>query len=141
MVYDDVKAPHAAERRIGERAMPAAIRDAMDALKSSTEEKINALVAAQRAQALVSNEVIEGARAQLRHRIERLERRLRAAATAGETAAVGDLNAVRAALVPHGDRQERRLNYVPFFARHGESLIAQLKAGAAMHAGSLIGNK
>ncbi len=141
MVYDDVKAPHAAERRIGERAMPAAIREAIDALKSSADERMNAMAAAQQARALVSNEVIEGTRAQLRHRIERLERRLRAAATHGETAAVQDLNAIRASLVPHGDRQERRLNYVPFFARHGDSLIAQLKAGSALHAGSLIGSK
>ena len=141
MVYDDVRAPHAAERRIGERAMPAGIREALDALKSSIEEKMSALAAAQHGRTLVPNEVLEGARAQLRHRIERLERRLRAAATAGEAVAVADLNAIRASLVPHGDRQERRLNYVPFFARHGESLIAQLKAGAALHAGSLIGNK
>jgi hypothetical protein len=38
-------------------------------------------------------------------------------------------------------RQERRLNYLPLLARHGDLLIEQLKAGAAIHAGGLIGSK
>ena len=87
---------------------------------------------------LVSAEVIVGARAQLRHRAERLERRIRAAATRTEAAATQDLAAVRAALTPNGARQERRLNFVPLLARHGDVLIAQLRAGAAIHAASLI---
>ena len=80
---------------------------------------------------LVSKEVLEGARAQLRHRVERLERRMRAAAGRGEAAAMNDLAAIRAALMPGGVRQERRLNYLPLLARHGDLLVGQLRAGAA----------
>lgn len=141
MMFDDVKAPHVAERRIGERAMPAAVRDALDALRSAVEERMNALVDSQRGKSLVSNEVLEGARAQFRHRVERIERRIRAAATRSETEAVRDLEAIRAALVPQGGRQERKLNYVPLFARHGDLLIEQMRQGAAIHAGMLIGSK
>jgi uncharacterized protein YllA (UPF0747 family) len=90
---------------------------------------------------LVTKEVIEGARGQLRHRVERLERRVRAAAGRGETSAMNDLAAIRAALMPGGARQERKLNYLPLFARHGDMLLEQLKSGAAIHAGGLIGSK
>ena len=51
---------------------------------------------------------------------------------------MADLAAVRAILMPEGHRQERRLNLVPLLARHGETLLAQLRAGAAMHAGTLV---
>ncbi|HVT39414.1 MAG TPA: bacillithiol biosynthesis BshC, partial [Gemmatimonadaceae bacterium] len=78
---------------------------------------------------------------QLRHRIERLERRIRAAATRREKDAMYDLAAIRVALMPQGVRQERRLNYVPLFARYGDLLITQLNAGAAQHAGALISGK
>ena len=141
MVVDDVRAPHLAERRIGERAIPAAVRDALELLRRTIDERVDALSAAQQPHMLVSNEVIAGARAQLRHRAERLERRLRASATRRETAAMQDLDAIRAALTPQNVRQERRLNYVPLLARYGDVLIAQLKAGAALHAGTLIGSK
>ena len=139
MVLDDVLAPHAAERRIGERAMPAAVRDALVALQTAVGERIDALAAAQQPAALVSDEVIAGARAQMKHRVERLERRLRAAAARGEQEAMDDLTGVRAAILPQGVRQERRLNFVPLLARHGDGLLAQLMTGAAVHAGTLIG--
>jgi bacillithiol biosynthesis cysteine-adding enzyme BshC len=141
MMFEDVKSPHSAERRIGDRAMPAAMRDALESLKTAVEMQVGAVAAAQAGKPLVSTEVIEGARAQLKHRIERLERRIRAAATRGETEAVRDLSAIRAALMPQGERQERRLNFTPLLARHGDTLIAQLTAGAALHAGTLIGTK
>jgi bacillithiol biosynthesis cysteine-adding enzyme BshC len=141
MVFDDVRSPHAAERRIAERAMPAEVRDAVEALKAQVEARMDGISASLSRKPLVTKEVVEGARAQLRHRVERLERRLRAAAGRGEISAMNDLAAIRAALVPQGARQERRLNYLPLFARHGDLLIEQLKAGAALHAGGLIGSK
>jgi uncharacterized protein YllA (UPF0747 family) len=141
MVLDDVKSPHAAERRIGERAMPASVRDTIEMLRRSVEERIDAIIAAQKGHPLVTSEVIEGARAQLRHRIERLDRRFRAAAARGEKESMRDLAAIRVALMPQGVRQERRLNLVPLLARHGDVLIARLRAGAALHAGGLIGTK
>lgn len=141
MMFDDVKSPHVAERRIADRAMPAAVRDALEALRGAVESRVDAVSESLGATPLVSKEVMEGARAQIRHRVERLERRIRAAAGRGETAAMNDLAAIRAALMPDGARQERRLNYLPLLARHGDLLVEQLKAGAAIHAGGLIGSK
>jgi bacillithiol biosynthesis cysteine-adding enzyme BshC len=141
MVFDDVRSPHAAERRIAERAMPAEVRDAVEVLKAQVEARMDGISASLSKKPLVTKEVVEGARAQIRHRVDRLERRLRAAAGRGEISAMNDLAAIRAALVPQGARQERRLNYLPLFARHGDLLIEQLKTGAALHAGGLIGSK
>ena len=141
MVYGDVRVPHVAERRIGDRALPAPVRDALASLQKSVDERMDELTTAALARSLVSREVLDGARHQLRHRVERVERRVRAAVTRNETTAIADLTAVRAALLPQGERQERRLNFVPLFARHGDELLAQLLSGAAIHAGSLIGGK
>lgn len=140
MVLDDVRTPHDAERKLGDRAMPESIRDAIDGLRQELAARLSALAAESASlDHLVPERVIEGARHQMLHRVDRLERRLRAAARARATEAVHALASVRAALMPEGQKQERRLNPVPMLARHGDLLLAQLKAGAAMHAGSLVG--
>jgi uncharacterized protein YllA (UPF0747 family) len=141
MVLDDIKPPHEAEKRIGDRAMPASVRDALEGLRKDLGERLGALKRESDAlDHLVPERVIEGARHQMLHRVDRLERRLRAASRARSTDAVAELATVRASLMPDNQRQERRLNPVPLLARHGDLLLAQLKAGAAMHAGTLVGN-
>lgn len=140
LVIDDIRTPHDAERRLGDRTMPAEIRSGLEGLREDLATRLGALAEASgRLDHLVPERVIEGARHQMLHRVDRLERRLRAASRARQTDAVRDLAAVRAALMPEGQRQERRLNAVPMLARHGDLLLAQLKAGAAMHAGTLVG--
>ena len=99
MMVEDVRVPHRAERRIGERAMAPAVREAIDALRSAVQERVTAVGTSAVAARLAVPEVIEGARKQLAHRVERLERRLRAAATAAEHDAVRDLAAIRASAV------------------------------------------
>ena len=140
MVMDDVRTPHDAERRLGDRAMPPEVRTGLEGLREDLGTRLGALAAeSAKLDHLVPERVIEGARHQMLHRVDRLERRLRAAARARQTDAVNDLAAVRAALMPEGQRQERRLNIVPMLARHGDLLLTQLKAGAAVHAGTLVG--
>lgn len=141
MTVDDVRVPHRAERRVGERAMAPAVREAIEALRATVEDRIAAVGTAATGARLAAPEVIEGARKQFAHRVERLERRLRAAATAAEHDAVRDLAAIRASLLPEGERQERRLNYLPFLARYGDPFFARLKNGAALHAAALIGTR
>lgn len=133
----DLLDPHAAERRLGERALPEEVRVALDGLRTDVGARIAALRAAG-GDALVPDRVLEGARLQVEHRVSRLERRLRAAAYRRDEATVHDMAAVRAVLRPDGQRQERRLSALPFLARHGELLLTQLKAGAALHAGTLV---
>jgi len=139
MMVDDVRVAHGAERKIGDRAMAPSVREALAALQSAVELHVTALAGAAATAGMSTPEVIEGARRQLMHRIERLERRVRTAATKSETEAVRDLAAIRATLLPEGARQERRLNYLPFFARYGDPLVSRLKDGAALHAAALIG--
>jgi uncharacterized protein YllA (UPF0747 family) len=140
MVLEDVRAPHDAERRLGRPRRAGGHPCRTRGLREDLAKRLGALREASAAiDDLVPERVIEGARHQLLHRVDRLERRLRAAARARQTEAVQDLAAVRAALMPEGQRQERRLNPVPMLARHGDLLVAQLKAGAAMHAGTLVG--
>jgi uncharacterized protein YllA (UPF0747 family) len=140
MVLDDIRPPHDAERRLGDRAVPSEIRADLEGLREDLARRLGSLrESSVKHGNLVPERVIEGARHQMLHRVDRLERRLRAAARGRQTEAVRDLAAVRAALMPEGHKQERRLNPVPMLARHGDLLLAQLKAGAAMHAGSLVG--
>ncbi len=139
MVFDDIKPPHQAERRMGDRAMPAFVRDTLEALRGDVDARLNAVRDSAEGAAMVHASTVEGARHQLKFRIDRLERRYRTAALKAEAAAVRDLGSVRAALMPEGQRQERVLNPLPLIARHGEALLEQLRAGAATHAAQLIG--
>lgn len=139
MTFDDIKPPHQAERRVGDRAMPPFIRDTLDALRRDVDAKLNALRDSAEGAAMVHASTLEGARHQLKFRIDRLERRYRTSVLKAETAAMRDLGSVRAALMPEGIRQERVLNPLPLVARHGETLLESLRAGAAAHAAQLIG--
>lgn len=141
MTIEDVRVPHRAERRIGDRAMAPAVRDAIEALRTAVESGIGAISAAASVARLSTPEVVEGGRQQLRQRVDRLERRLRAAAAKSEKDAVRDLAAIRASVHPEGERQERALNFIPFFARYGEPLVDRLRDGAAIHAAALIGTR
>jgi len=134
MTFDDIKPPHQAERRVGDRAMPPFIRDTLEALRTDVDARLNALRDHADGAALVNASAIEGARHQLKFRVDRLERRYRTATLKGQTAAMHDLGSVRAALMPEGQRQERVLNPLPLIARHGEALLDHLRAGAAAHA-------
>jgi uncharacterized protein YllA (UPF0747 family) len=81
--------------------------------------------------------VLGGAHA-LRHRVDRLERRLLAGIKRHETALMRDVATLRAALYPRGLRQERVLNGIPLFARHGLALLSNMRDAAAGHAASLV---
>lgn len=139
LTIQDLRDPHAPERRLGDRALPNEVRSALEALRHDIATRIAELGAISVAEGgLVPERVTEGTRLQLAHRVDRLERRLRAAARTREVEAMRDLTAVRAMLMPEGHRQERRLTFVPLLARHGDLLLQQLKAGAALHAGTLV---
>ena len=139
LVIEDLRDSHAAERRLGDRAIPIPLRTELESLRAEVQRRMQAMLTANAAEGeLIAERVLEGARQQIFHRLDRLERRIRTAARGRETEAMADLAAVRAILMPEGHRQERRLNLVPLLARHGETLLAQLRAGAAMHAGTLV---
>jgi uncharacterized protein YllA (UPF0747 family) len=81
---------------------------------------------------------VDGARRSLEVRLDRLERRYAAAAKRTATEAMRDLAVARAALYPEGTRQERSLNFLPFLARYGPTLLDAMRQSAGTHAHRLI---
>jgi uncharacterized protein YllA (UPF0747 family) len=84
--------------------------------------------------------VVVGAVQSLEHRVDRLERRLLAGIKRRETALMQDAATLRAALYPRGVRQERLVNPIPIFSRHGLSLLSEMVDAARPHAASLVGS-
>jgi uncharacterized protein YllA (UPF0747 family) len=131
---------HGPEGRVARESLPARLRDALDELAASVERAADAIAAAD-ASGLVSPAVIVGARAQLRHRVDRLERRVVAAAKRAARSAMRDLATLRGALYPNGARQERVLNFIPFLARGGPELLDAMRLEASLHASALVGGE
>jgi bacillithiol biosynthesis cysteine-adding enzyme BshC len=129
---------HGPEGRLARAALPAAIRDALAALRSAVDIGVDDVAAADPA-GLVSGAAIEGARVHLRHRVGRLERRYLAAAKYAAAAMMADVATVRGALRPNGTPQERALNFIPFLARGGPALVEAMRVQAARHASALVG--
>ena len=84
-------------------------------------------------------QVIDGAQRAIDHRLDRLERRIVAAAKRRETETMTQIATARGALFPLGTRQERALNMLPFMARHGNVITDRMITGARAHARWLVG--
>ena len=82
---------------------------------------------------------VQGSVHQLHHRVDRLERRLVAGVKRRESALLRDIATLRAALYPHGIRQERALNLLPTLSRHGTELLQEMLQAASGHACMLVG--
>jgi bacillithiol biosynthesis cysteine-adding enzyme BshC len=120
-----LRRPHAAEAVLARASTPDAAFDALAALRATVRTTAGQLGAAGTP---LAPHVIDGAVAQLAHRIDRLERRLLAAS---KRAMDGDLAAVVAArqqLWPDGAPQERAVNWLPWLVRHGPPFVQALRA-------------
>ncbi|MGI8497010.1 MAG: bacillithiol biosynthesis protein BshC [Gemmatimonadaceae bacterium] len=138
---DDLRDPHAAEGRLARQRVPeqaleriADFREQIDAWQESLEDAL----APPPLRPLLPPAVIEGAGRSLAHRVDRLERRLVAAAKRRDTELMADIATARAALYPLGKPQERVLNVVPLLARHGPALFETMRARASEHAAALV---
>jgi bacillithiol biosynthesis cysteine-adding enzyme BshC len=128
----DLRDPHAAEARIARAALPKGAIDAVAALRTAIGDTMSQLDGALPAAAR------DGARNQLERRVDRIERRLVAAAKHRESATLRAVATARGMLYPFGKPQERALNVVPLMARYGEELIAAVREACARHAESLV---
>lgn len=127
---------HAVEGRVArDRLSPDAAR-ALAELRSSIAAGVGSFDTAN--DGLLANDVIEGLRRALEHRLARVERRLLAAVKRRETEIMHQLATARGSLYPHGTRQERKLAFIPFLARYGPPLVEQMRAAAGVHARSLV---
>jgi uncharacterized protein YllA (UPF0747 family) len=138
LTLEELRDPSGPEARVARAALPAPLRDALDALTQAVEAASRAVATADTGE-LIPHTAVEGARAHLRHRVSRLERRYIAAAKQVEQSAMRDLATLRGALYPTGARQERILNFIPFLARGGPALLESMRGEAARHAAALVG--
>lgn len=133
---DDLADPHAPERQLAQSLLPDEVTRVLDELRESVARAADDLGAAP--PALLPAEVARGFERQVRHRVDRLERRYRAAVARREQGLMRELAVLRGALYPGGTRQERALNIIPLLARHGRRTLLDMAAAARAHAHRLL---
>jgi uncharacterized protein YllA (UPF0747 family) len=138
---DDVAHGAELERRVAASEIPDAVQSRLAELRRTVADGVQALLAADAAAggSLLRPAVAEGVERQIGFRLDRLERRLRAAAKRRGSDSLRDLQTVRASLWPEGHPQERTLNFIPLLARYGPGLVARMREAAAAHAEQLVG--
>jgi bacillithiol biosynthesis cysteine-adding enzyme BshC len=138
---EDFADPHAVETRLARAAWPARLAAALEQLRSQLGDGLSSVRSAlQELDGLAPSATVDGTGRAMEWRIGRLERRITAAVKAREVTLLRDLGTVRGSLWPGGVRQERALNLLPLLARHGLSLLDDMRAAASGHAGSLVGS-
>jgi bacillithiol biosynthesis cysteine-adding enzyme BshC len=132
--------PHRAEGRLARAAVPTAVAEALGHLRTALDSKARALAAATETAAFpLPSEVVDGARKSMQHRLDRLDRRIVAAAKRREQDTLTQIGTARGALYPLGARQERALNLIPILTRHGRLVVDRMREAAGAHARTLIG--
>ena len=132
--------PHRAEGRLASEAVPAAVARGLADLRHEVDARAAQLTAAAAGTELpLPRDVMEGARRSMQHRVDRLERRVVAAAKRREHDTMVQIATARGSLYPLGTRQERALNLIPILARHGGVVVERMVEGARAHARLLVG--
>jgi bacillithiol biosynthesis cysteine-adding enzyme BshC len=132
--------PHGAEGRLARAAVPARVKDALSSFRGEVARHASDVATALDDGALpMRSEVVDGLRRAMDHRLDRLERRVVAAAKRREQDTMTQIATARGALFPLGKRQERALNIIPFLARHGSVVSDRMIDAAREHARRLVG--
>jgi bacillithiol biosynthesis cysteine-adding enzyme BshC len=138
LARDELRDRSAVETRLARVALPDELSDSLARLRRNIEADIAALEVADRDN-IVPSASLQGLRRALLHRLERAERRYVAGVKRRETELMRDIGTAAGALYPEGMRQERVLNFVPFIARYGMPLLAEMREQAIHYANGLIG--
>ena len=122
------------------QVVPRSVADEVRALRGAIDERLYDLQEEVGADSSVplSPEAIEGARRALQLRVDRLERRVLAAAKHVDRARLRRVAAAAASVYPLSKRQERTANLIPFLARYGMKLVDAMRREAASHAQRLL---
>ncbi len=137
----DLREPHQAETRRARRALSPAIQQDLANLRERIRRSFGELESALgEGEPELPPAVLHGAERDLLRRAERLERRIVAAEKRRDERTAHDLATARAALYPFGRPQERVLNLLPLLARHGLTLLGQMRRRADEHAAWLTGS-
>jgi bacillithiol synthase len=134
---DALADPHAVENQLARARLTPDTTAALAALRGEVGARVDQLRHAN--SDVVSPAVLNGFRASLDHRLDRLERRFVAGVKRRETDLMRQLGTARGSLYPHGSRQERKLAFIPFLARYGAPLVEQMLGGAREHARRIVG--
>ena len=133
---DDLRDPHAAESRFARAQLSPEVRAALAnyaAGADALDDTLRAALSSDGKTPLVPDAVLDGARHNVQHRIERLERRIVAAAKRREATTMRDIAIARTSLFPLGKPQERVLNFIP--------MLALMRARASEHAASILAGR
>jgi bacillithiol biosynthesis cysteine-adding enzyme BshC len=140
LVPEDFRDPHEVEARVARAHLPKRVIDELNATRVLLEKQLEKLSAATAEEgAPVGSAVTGGLGANLLRRLDRFERRLIAAAKKQHAEIMQEIATARGSLYPLGKPQERALNFVPFLARYGAALQADMLAQAREHAIRLVG--
>ncbi|MEP6621023.1 MAG: bacillithiol biosynthesis BshC [bacterium] len=133
---DALATPDALEGKVARSAMSEPSRGALESVRRAIQSLPPTL--APESDPLGLNAAMQGAMQSMLHRLDRMERRLVAGIKRREITALRDVATLRAALYPHGIRQERTLNLTTTLARHGLDLLQEMRMAAGAHASALI---
>jgi uncharacterized protein YllA (UPF0747 family) len=132
---DELADADALAARLARARLPEAATRAVADLRASIDAHLDTIAATPN---VLSAPAVAGARAQLTHRVDRLERRLVAAEKRRADDVARDVATASCALRPRGARQERVLNAVPLLARNGPAVIDAMLAAARPHAAAIV---
>lgn len=134
---DDFADPHAVETRVAREQLPVGVVQALEQARARVESALDELQAADTPADVLPPAVLEGAKRQLLHKLDRLERRYVAATKRKGGELLTEVATARGALYPNGKPQERALNAIPLLAKYGETVLMGILAKAREHAASL----
>ncbi len=141
LLPEDLRDPHEVERRVARSRLPRPVLTELNVTRGFLNERLDALTeAVEREHAPIPLSVTGGLRANLMRRLDRFERRLIAAAKREHAEVMQEIATARGSLFPFGTPQERILNFVPFLARYGPMLQAEMLSEARRHASALTGS-
>ena len=141
LTVEELRDRHEVLRRLVAKRMPAAVMKTLVDMREVVHRAVEAVrgALAEDRRPLIDKRVVDGAEGQLMHRVDRLERRVLAAAKRRETELGEHVDAAHAAIYPLDTPQERVLNFIPMLAREGPTLIDAMRRAARGHAAALIG--
>jgi bacillithiol synthase len=122
---------------LARRQLPATVSQALASLRTTVQATTASLAGAP--DLPVDRAVVDGFARDMQSRLDRLERRAAAAVVRRDTELSRDIGTVHGALFPGGIRQERRLSFIPYVARHGVALLDAMLDAATDHATSIVG--
>jgi len=133
--------PHRAEGRLARESIPADLAASFAELRRAVDSRSVAVSEAAASSGLpFPPEVVAGTQRAMQHRLDRLGRRMVAAAKRRADETMTQIGTARGSLYPLGTRQERALNLLPLMARHGSVIVDRMLERARSYARSVVGS-